>query len=120
MTDLEIARSVSHNHIFEVAQALGIPSEDLIPYGRYKAKIAPQFAARTKHRPLGRYILVTAINHGALSIGPQRGCHVGATVARSGLWYQRWRDRRGARPGLAHGGYQSSFHRRCACRLCQP
>jgi formate--tetrahydrofolate ligase len=69
MTDLEIARSVSHNHIFEVAQALGIPSEDLIPYGRYKAKIAPQFAARTKHRPLGRYILVTAINPTPLGEG---------------------------------------------------
>lgn len=62
MTDLEIARSVSHKHIFEVAQTLGIASEDLIPYGRYKAKIAGKVAARVKSRPLGRYILVTAIN----------------------------------------------------------
>ena len=61
MTDLEIARSVSHKHIFKVAQTLGIPSEDLIPYGRYKAKIAANFSARVKSRPLGRYILVTAI-----------------------------------------------------------
>ena len=40
MTDLEIARSVSHKTYFEVAQTLGIPSKTLIPYGRYKAKIA--------------------------------------------------------------------------------
>ncbi|HPV83015.1 MAG TPA: formate--tetrahydrofolate ligase [Nitrospira sp.] len=69
MTDLEIARSVAHKPIFEVAQTLGIPSEDLIPYGRYKAKIAPQFAARLTHRPLGRYILVTAINPTPLGEG---------------------------------------------------
>lgn len=69
MTDLEIARSVSHKHIFEVAQTLGIPSEDLIPYGRYKAKIAANFSARVKSRPLGRYILVTAINPTPLGEG---------------------------------------------------
>ena len=40
MTDLEIARSVTPKHIFEIAQALGISSDDLIPFGRYKAKIA--------------------------------------------------------------------------------
>mgnify|MGYP001097907383 FL=1 len=69
MTDLEIARSASHKHIFEVAQTLGIPSEDLIPYGRYKAKIAANFTARVKSRPLGRYILVTAINPTPLGEG---------------------------------------------------
>ncbi len=60
MTDLEIARSVPHKHIFEVAQSLGIHSDDLIPFGRYKAKIAPT---------LGRYILVTAINPTPLGEG---------------------------------------------------
>ena len=69
MTDLELARSVTHKHIFEVAQALGIPSDDLIPFGRYKAKIAPSFAERVKSRPLGQYILVTAINPTPLGEG---------------------------------------------------
>ena len=32
MTDLEIARSVTPKHIFEIAQALGISSDDLIPF----------------------------------------------------------------------------------------
>ena len=69
MTDLEIARSATHKHIFEVAQTLGISSEDLIPHGRYKAKIAPHFASRVTKRPLGRYILVTAINPTPLGEG---------------------------------------------------
>ncbi len=69
MTDLEIARSVTHKHIFEVAQALGIHSEDLVPFGRYKAKITLGFAAQVKSRPLGRYILVTAINPTPLGEG---------------------------------------------------
>ncbi len=69
MTDLEIARSATHRHIFEVAQALGIHSEDLIPFGRYKAKIASNFVERVKSRPLGRYILVTAINPTPLGEG---------------------------------------------------
>lgn len=69
MTDLELARSVKHKHIFEVAQALGIPSDDLIPYGRYKAKISPDVVARVQNRPLGKYILVTAINPTPLGEG---------------------------------------------------
>ncbi len=69
MTDLELARAAKHKHIFEVAQALGIPSEDLIPYGRYKAKISPDAAARLQNRPLGKYILVTAINPTPLGEG---------------------------------------------------
>ena len=69
MTDLEIARSVPLKHIFEVAQSLGIHSDDLIPFGRYKAKIAPTLGERIQNRPLGRYILVTAINPTPLGEG---------------------------------------------------
>ena len=69
MTDLEIARSLPHKHIFEVAQSLGIHSDDLIPFGRYKAKIAPTLGERIQNRPLGRYILVTAINPTPLGEG---------------------------------------------------
>ena len=69
MTDLEIARSVPHKHIFEVAQSLGIHSDDLIPFGRYEAKIAPTLGERIQNRPLGRYILVTAINPTPLGEG---------------------------------------------------
>ena len=40
MTDLQIARSVTPKPIFEIAQTLRIHSDDLIPIGRYKAKVA--------------------------------------------------------------------------------
>lgn len=69
MTDLEIARSIKAKHVFEVAQTLGIPSEDLIPFGRYKAKVSLGLSARLQRQPIGRYILVTAINPTPLGEG---------------------------------------------------
>ena len=69
MSDLEIARSVSLKHIFEVAHTLGLDSEDLIPLGRYKAKVAVNLEARLNARPIGRYVLVTAINPTPLGEG---------------------------------------------------
>lgn len=69
MTDLEIARSINAKHVFEVAQTLGIPSEDLIPFGRYKAKVSLGLSARLQRQPIGRYILVTAINPTPLGEG---------------------------------------------------
>ena len=69
MTDLEIARSVPHKHIFEAAQSSRIHADDLIPLRRYKPKIPPPLGARIPHRPLGRYILVTAINPTPLGEG---------------------------------------------------
>lgn len=85
MTDLEIARSVTPKHIYEIAQALDIHSEDLIHFGRYKAKVSHHVEERLNARPLGRYILVTAINPTPLgegktttSIGLSMGlCRVG-------------------------------------------
>ncbi|MDQ3234907.1 MAG: formate--tetrahydrofolate ligase [Pseudobdellovibrionaceae bacterium] len=69
MSDLQIARSVTLKHIFEVAQTLGIHSEDLIPFGRYKAKVTANLEARLNARPIGRYVLVTAINPTPLGEG---------------------------------------------------
>lgn len=69
MTDLEIARSVAPKHIFEIAQTLGIHSDDLIPFGRYKAKITLSLEERLRHKPRGRYVLVTAINPTPLGEG---------------------------------------------------
>ena len=38
-TDIEIAQSAKMKPITEVAAALGLSEESVIPYGRYKAKI---------------------------------------------------------------------------------
>lgn len=40
---------------------LGLGPDDLEPYGRYKAKIAPQVWERVRDRPDGKLILVTAM-----------------------------------------------------------
>jgi len=48
--------------IADVAGDLDLVLEELIPYGRFKAKIALSVLERLKNRTLGKYILVTAMN----------------------------------------------------------
>ncbi len=61
-SDIEIARAAKKKPILEVGAGLGIPPEDLLPYGHDKAKISADFIARQKSKKSGRLILVTAIN----------------------------------------------------------
>ena len=61
MSDIEIARNASTQPIADVAAKLGIPDTALIPYGRTKAKLSPDYLANLKDRPDGKLILVTAI-----------------------------------------------------------
>jgi len=61
MSDIEIARNASTQPIADVAAKLGIPDTALIPYGRTKAKLSPDYLANLKGRPDGKLILVTAI-----------------------------------------------------------
>ena len=53
----------------DLAAALGLLDEEVSPYGHYKGKIALSALARLRDRPLGRYILVTAINPTPLGEG---------------------------------------------------
>lgn len=69
MTDLEIRRSVKTKPIEQIAEMLGLLPDEVIPYGRNKAKIALSALDRLKQRPTGRYILVTAINPTPLGEG---------------------------------------------------
>lgn len=60
MTDIEIARQVKLKPIEEVAAGLGVESDSLEPYGKYKAKID-----YTKYKEMprkGKLILVTAMS----------------------------------------------------------
>ncbi|MBV0911263.1 formate--tetrahydrofolate ligase [Anianabacter salinae] len=61
-TDIEIAREAQKRPIQEIGEALGIPSEHLLPYGHDKAKVGQAFIAGLADRPDGKLILVTAIN----------------------------------------------------------
>ncbi|WP_065374267.1 formate--tetrahydrofolate ligase [Ensifer adhaerens] len=61
-SDIEIARAAKKKPILEIGAALGIPAEDLRPYGHDKAKIGADFIARQREKKNGHLILVTAIN----------------------------------------------------------
>jgi formate--tetrahydrofolate ligase len=61
-SDIEIARAATKKPIFEIGARLGIPPEQLVPYGHDKAKISAEFIAAQDGKKDGKLILVTAIN----------------------------------------------------------
>ena len=62
MSDIEIARAAQKKPIFEIGDALGIPSSELVPFGHDKAKISQNFINSVQNNADGKLILVTAIN----------------------------------------------------------
>lgn len=69
MTDIEINRSVKARLIQDVAGQLGLRESELLPFGRLKAKVSLDALDRLRSAPLGRYVLVTAINPTPLGEG---------------------------------------------------
>ena len=61
-TDIEIARAANKKPIQEIGAKIGIPGEDLLPYGHDKAKISAKFIKEKASAKDGNLILVTAIN----------------------------------------------------------
>ena len=59
LSDIVIAQAAKMLPIAKVAEKLGLTDEDLIPYGRYKAKINHKLIH--SDRPDGKLILMTAI-----------------------------------------------------------
>ncbi len=62
LSDIEIAMGAKMEPITKIAEKIGIETEELEPYGHYKAKLAPALWERIKTRPDGKLVLVTAIN----------------------------------------------------------
>ncbi|MBR1864329.1 MAG: formate--tetrahydrofolate ligase [Ruminococcus sp.] len=62
LSDIEIAKQAKMLKISEIAAKLGITDEEYEPYGHYKAKLSESLYEKTRERPDGRLILVTAIN----------------------------------------------------------
>lgn len=62
LTDIQIAQQATLQPITKIAADLGIQDEELIPYGRYKAKLDTSIYKRLEDKPDGKLILVTAIN----------------------------------------------------------
>lgn len=61
-SDIEIAQEAKLENIVDVAGKIGIASEDLELYGKYKAKISDEYIKSIQSGPDGKLILVTAIN----------------------------------------------------------
>jgi formate--tetrahydrofolate ligase len=62
-SDNDIAQAAVLRPIVDLArERLGIPADALLPYGRYKAKVALDHLARLNDRPDGKLILVTAVS----------------------------------------------------------
>ncbi len=68
-SDLDIAQAAQMKPILEVAAELGLEEEDLILFGRYKAKVHLDVLKKLEDRPLGKYIDVTAITPTPLGEG---------------------------------------------------
>ncbi|WP_149555493.1 formate--tetrahydrofolate ligase [Streptococcus cristatus] len=61
-TDIEIAQSVELQPIVDVVKQVGIDYDDLELYGKYKAKLSFDKIREVAKNPVGKLILVTAIN----------------------------------------------------------
>jgi len=62
-SDIQIAQNATLQPIVSLArERLGIPEEELEPYGRYKAKISLPYLASLADRPDGKLILVSGIS----------------------------------------------------------
>lgn len=61
-SDIEIAQSIVLKPITEIVEKVGIAFDDIELYGKYKAKLSFDKINEVKSNPVGKLILVTAIN----------------------------------------------------------
>jgi len=69
MNDIEIAKSVKLEKIAKIAEKFGITEDELIPYGKYKAKVDTKLMKKLENNKDGKLILVTSINPTPLGEG---------------------------------------------------
>jgi formate--tetrahydrofolate ligase len=61
-SDIEIARAAKKRPIWDIGEKLGVPRDQLEPYGNDKAKVSAGFIRSLKDKPDGKLVLVTAIS----------------------------------------------------------
>jgi formyltetrahydrofolate synthetase len=88
-SDIDIAQAGTLKPITQIAEELGIETDELEMFGPYKAKIKLEILERLKERPSGKYIDVTAITPTPLGEGKTTttvglsqalGAHLGKNV----------------------------------------
>ncbi|MBO5459472.1 MAG: formate--tetrahydrofolate ligase [Lachnospira sp.] len=111
-SDIEIAQEAKMLPIKEVAAKAGISEDDLELYGKYKAKLSDETAAKLEEKEDGKLILVTAINptpagegKTTISIGlTQALCRIGKNAV-AALREPSLGPCFGIKGGAAGGGY---------------
>jgi formate--tetrahydrofolate ligase len=61
-SDIAIAQAAKLRPIADVAAEVGLTADELLPYGRTKAKIAPEAIAKRRTAKAGKLVLVSGIN----------------------------------------------------------
>jgi formate--tetrahydrofolate ligase len=67
-SDIEISRAAKLKPIAQIAENIGIDPEDIIPYGKYKAKIPLSYINEEKIKQ-SNLILVTAVTPNKAGVG---------------------------------------------------
>ncbi|HLU32234.1 MAG TPA: formate--tetrahydrofolate ligase [Acidimicrobiia bacterium] len=67
--DIDIARAAQLRPLGEIAERIGLEPDDLIPYGKVKAKVHLDVLKRVGANPRGKYVDVTAITPTPLGEG---------------------------------------------------
>lgn len=68
-SDIDIAQSIEPLPVPDIAAELGLKIDELVPYGKYKAKVSLSVRDRLQDVPNGKYIDVTAITPTPLGEG---------------------------------------------------
>jgi len=111
-TDVQIAQEAKMLPITEVAKKIGLDEEDLILYGKYKAKVNLNVFEKLKDKKDGKLVLVTAINptpagegKTTTNIGLSMGLNKIGKTAITALREPSLGPSFGVKGGAAGGGY---------------
>ena len=111
-TDVQIAQEAKMLPIKDVAEKLGISEDEIVNYGKYKAKVSLDVVQRLQDKPDGKLILVTAINptpagegKTTTNIGLSMGLNKIGKTAITALREPSLGPSFGVKGGAAGGGY---------------
>ena len=111
-TDVQIAQEAKMDKIVDVGKKINIDEDDLIQYGKYKAKINLDVLKRNEDKKDGKLVLVTAINptpagegKTTMNIGLSMGLNKIGKTAISTLREPSLGPSFGIKGGAAGGGY---------------
>jgi formate--tetrahydrofolate ligase len=68
-SDIEIAQQAEMRPIADIARRIGLSDDDIVPYGRYIAKVPIGVTERMQDSPDGKLILVSAMTPTAMGEG---------------------------------------------------